>query len=277
MRFCKGIKINQFWSELYTVIRELYDIHDDSVIQSIFTSHVVSNFDDAVKGDVEHLQLSGNVKLENILELAESKMENNHLQSFGSYQQHQQNTLYLQNHPHSSNLISNFNPSNQYIGNQYDGFPSSNLNNNQFISTKMATNQNWKLSEIKNIMKLLLQREISRDQNSTSNAPSPTCNICSKKGHMAKNCFTTKTCIKCNTKGHMAKFCKNNLKVQTCCGETFEQNVVMLYDPDSEYSIISKSMYGKLSVKPPLLPLKRCGVGIHNSKFQFHGVICVNL
>ena len=71
----------------------------------------------------------------------------------------------------------------------------------------MVTNQNWKLSEIKNIMKLLLQREISRDQNSTSNAPSPTCNICNKKGHMAKNCFTTKTCIKCNTKGHMAKFC----------------------------------------------------------------------
>ena len=78
------MKINQFCSELYTVIRELYDIHDENVIQSIAISHVVANLDDAVKGDVK--QLSGNVKLENILELAESKMQNNYLQSFGSYQ-----------------------------------------------------------------------------------------------------------------------------------------------------------------------------------------------
>ena len=33
----------------------------------------------------------------------------------------------------------------------------------------------------------------------------------------------------------------------------------------------------KLSVKPPLLPVNRCGVGINNSKFQFDGVIYVNL
>ena len=32
-----------------------------------------------------------------------------------------------------------------------------------------------------------------------------------------------------------------------------------------------------MSVKPPLLPVNRCGVGINNSKFQFDGVIYVNL
>ena len=69
-----GMKIKQFCSELYAVIRELYDINDENAIQSIAISHVVSNLDDAVKGDVKLLQLSGNVKLENILELAESKM-----------------------------------------------------------------------------------------------------------------------------------------------------------------------------------------------------------
>ena len=99
LRFRKGMKINQFCSELFTVIRELYDIHDENAIQSIAISHIVSNLDDAVKGDVKLLQLSGNVKLENILELAESKMRNNYLQSFRSYRQHQQNTHYLQNHP----------------------------------------------------------------------------------------------------------------------------------------------------------------------------------
>ena len=76
-------------------------------------------------------------------------------------------------------------------------------------------------------MKLLLQREISRDQNSTGNSHPPTCNICNKKGHLAKNCFTTKTCFKCNTKGHIAKFCKNDPNVQTCCGQTFEKTNII--------------------------------------------------
>ena len=106
------------------------------------------------------------------------------------------------------------------------------------------------------MMKLSLQTKISRDQNSTGNSPSPTCNICNEKGHLAKNWFTTKTCFKCNTKGHTAKFCKNDPNVQTSCGQTFEktniihetvniddvnrilintriaeQNVAMLHDP----------------------------------------------
>ena len=165
----------------------------------------------------------------------------------------------------------------------------------------MATNQNSELSEIKNMIKLLLQKEISRDQNSTSNSPSPTRSICNKKGHLAKNCFTTKTCFQCKTKGHIAKFCKNDPN-DPCTGETFEkmniihetvnignvsrilintriaeQNVVMLYDPGSKYSIISRSIYEKLSIKPLSLPVNRCGVGINNSKSQFNGVIYVNL
>ena len=45
----------------------------------------------------------------------------------------------------------------------------------------MATNENSELSEIKNRMKLLLQREVSRGQNSTGNSPSPTCLFAIKK------------------------------------------------------------------------------------------------
>ena len=45
LRFLKGIKIYQFFSALYTVIRELYDIHDENAIQFIAISHVVSNLD----------------------------------------------------------------------------------------------------------------------------------------------------------------------------------------------------------------------------------------
>ena len=123
-----------------------------------------------------------------------------------------------------------------------------------------------------------------------------------QKRHLVNNCFTTKTCFKCITNGHRAKFCRIDPNVETCCGEVFEktniihetvninddsrilintriaeQNVVLLYDPGSKYSIISRSMYEKLSIKSPFLPVNRCGVGINNSKFQFDGVICVNL
>ena len=80
------MKIKQFCSELYTVVRELYGINDENAIQSIAILHVVSNLDDAVKGDVKLLQLSGNAKLENILELAESKTQKKYLQLFASYQ-----------------------------------------------------------------------------------------------------------------------------------------------------------------------------------------------
>ena len=51
----------------------------------------------------------------------------------------------------------------------------------------------------------------------------------------------------------------------------------MLYGPGSEYSVSSRSMYQKLSVKLLFLPVDRYGVGINNSKFQSDGVIYVNL
>ena len=70
-----------------------------------------SDLDDPVKGDVKLLQLSGNVKLESFLKLAESKMQNNYLQSFGSYQNINKTHPHLQNPPGASNSISNFNQS----------------------------------------------------------------------------------------------------------------------------------------------------------------------
>ena len=107
--------------------------------------------------------------------------------------------------------------------------------------------------------------------------PLPHVIFATKKDTWQKTVLRQKHVLNATLKDTWQSFVKMILKYKLVVEETFEQNVVMLYDPDSEYSIISKSMYGKLSVKPPLLPLKQCGVGIHNSKFQFHGVICVNL
>ena len=75
-------------------------------------------------------------------------------------------------------------------------------------------------------MKLLLQREISHDQNSTGNSHPPTCNICNKKGHLAKNCFTTKHVLSVTLKD-IAKLCKNDPNAQTCCGQTFEKTNII--------------------------------------------------
>ena len=81
------------------------------------------------------------MKLEKTLGSSESKIQNNYPQSFGIYQQHQQNVPCFQNPPDTSNSISNFNPTNHYKGNKYDRFPSSNSKNNQFASTKTVTDQ----------------------------------------------------------------------------------------------------------------------------------------
>ena len=121
-------------------------------------------------------------------------MQSNYLQSLGSYQQHQQNTPYLQNHPGASNSISNFNPINQYTGNPFDGFPPSNSNNNQFASTKMAANQNSELSEIKNMMTFCYKEKFLVIKTRLVIHPLPHV-IFNKKGYLAKNCFTTKTCF----------------------------------------------------------------------------------
>ena len=86
-----------------------------------------------------------NVKLKNILEIAEIKMLNNYLQSFASYQQHQQSTPYLQNHPDESNSIANVNHSISIQEIKTMGFPRETQNKNQFRSTKVATNQNSEL------------------------------------------------------------------------------------------------------------------------------------
>ena len=94
------------------------------------------------------------VKLKHILEIAEIKMLNNYLQSFGSYQQHQQDTPYLENHQDESNSIANVNHSISKQEINTMGFPRETQNKNQFTSTKVATNQNSELSKIKHEVQL---------------------------------------------------------------------------------------------------------------------------
>ena len=50
-----------------------------------------------------------------------------------------------------------------------------------------------------------------------------------------------------------------------------------LYDTGSQNSVIPRHVYDSLQVKPPLITMKRSGIGITGAKFQFDGVVYLNL
>ena len=50
-----------------------------------------------------------------------------------------------------------------------------------------------------------------------------------------------------------------------------------LYDGRSQNSVIPRHLYNSSQVKPPLIPMKRSGIGITGAKFRFDGVVYLNL
>ena len=72
LRFREGTKIIPFVHELRMTVRELYSITAEEAIEGIATSHVMATLDDHVKKHVQVLQLAGNARLENLLELVDS-------------------------------------------------------------------------------------------------------------------------------------------------------------------------------------------------------------
>ena len=67
-----------------TVIKELYDIVDTNAIDLIAQNHVLAQLDTSIQEQAKILQLSGNCKLESILELVNSPAAGNILHSTGT-------------------------------------------------------------------------------------------------------------------------------------------------------------------------------------------------
>eukprot|EP00112_Aurelia_sp_Birch-Aquarium-sp1_P016467 Seg3737.1 transcript_id=Seg3737.1/GoldUCD/mRNA.D3Y31 product="hypothetical protein" protein_id=Seg3737.1/GoldUCD/D3Y31 len=73
LKFWKGTKIAPFVGDLKNTIQELYGIEQEEAMESIAFNHVLSSLDDEMRKETKVLQLSGNAKLEDILELVAKK------------------------------------------------------------------------------------------------------------------------------------------------------------------------------------------------------------
>ena len=247
-------------------------------------NHVLANLDSVMRDGVKLLQISGNMRLETLLEFIDSKFHNN--------------TLQIQTFAHHASLPFTYqNPS------------------NHASPIVQKTNQNDDIQEMKTMMKKLIDLQVN--QHSAVRPPYQNrqriCNVCNKTGHTGDKCYLTKTCFICNQKGHISRNCTANTtppgqsqgNVSTNAGKTREDlneniqsnsfqkiksverilvntvicgvNVLFLYDPGSEYTILLRVLYDSLPSKPPLLSIDSCGVGIDNSKFTFDGVAYLNI
>ena len=77
LRFRKDTCVSNFIDELYTTIKQLYDIKDSETVTSIAMSHVVNNLEPTLREEAKIFQLSGNSKLENLLEVISVKLNSN--------------------------------------------------------------------------------------------------------------------------------------------------------------------------------------------------------
>ena len=277
IKFEPGMKVATFITELCRIIKELYALTDQEAIKSIAVSHVLSTLDSNLRDEVRILQLSGNLRLENLLEFIDSKFQKNSFNHFSS---------------HVPSFV-----------------PSTNQFQSHCSSAYVPANQNSDMNEIKEMLKQLLKTQVSQqlsmnnsqDHNTQGNR-NTICDHCHKTGHVSSNCFQLKTCFKCKKKGHISKYCKeqNNSHVNTSAGQVLKANtniasahenvklesvqrikvtavisgqkVEFLYDPGSEYTILPRRLYETLINKPPLIPISHCGVGVNNSRFLFDGL-----
>ena len=74
LKFRAITKIPEFLHDLRSTIRDYYSLTNVEQIDQIGMNHILSTLEDSVREDAKILQLSGNVKIENLLELITTKL-----------------------------------------------------------------------------------------------------------------------------------------------------------------------------------------------------------
>ena len=267
LSFVPGQNIPAFSHELKSIVKELYGVTDNSVIESIAQNHILGKLDITLQEPAKLLQLTGTCTVEGLLELVNSKAGNNAFQH-----------PMLPSAMAASAIASRTNGPEDRIG-------------------KLETMVEKLYEKV---------ASLSNEQNGTKSKPGEIiCYNCGNPGHTKFQCYKLKTCLKCNKKGHIAKHCRTkadtNNSVATSTGRVNQhvsgdkgtdldivprimlqtniggQTVNMLYDPGSMYSMPTRDEFNKLPHKPPLVPVNRCGIGVPGEKFQFDGVAHLNI
>ena len=181
-RLTEGVKITSFITEICQISKELYSITDQEAVRSIAISHVLSTVDSSVREEINFLELTGNMKIENILGLIQSKHYKNPLQHF-------------------STCVD----------------PRTNHNTSFASTTNQSLDQNSDIKELKEMMKLLLQNQEPGVQSTLKKI----CSNCNQTGHHSNQCYQLKTCYICKRKGHISKNCwyKDQPSVGSSAGE----------------------------------------------------------
>ena len=175
LRFHKGIKITPFIHELPMTVRELYFITAEEVIEGIATSHVMATLDDNIKKHVQVLQLAGNTRLENLLELVDNLLSGNPL-SLSAAKMEKDSS----------------------VGNSATGAYAT-------AATEMVSYDKrlgWLDTMFEKLM-TKLDKPAPRAQRSEV-----VCEHCKKKDHTRERCFKLKKCYKCGEIEHIANTAK---------------------------------------------------------------------
>ena len=285
LKFKPGMKINLFVHDLKTVIKELYDIVDTNAVDLIAQNHVLAQLDTSIQEQAKILQLSGNCKLESILELVNSRAAGNILHSTGT----------------APSFASASGVSRQNFV----------RNNDTRDVNRLDTLEN-KFDLLTRKLDTLLSEKESSNRSRNRDRSQIICDNCHKDGHPKERCYKLKECYNCHRVGHIAKFCRTpaqataikrdinsskpcsgstNIDGEGTCGEDIlpetsriviklnigETSVDLLYDLGSTYTTLTRETYDSLKRKPPLTPIAKSGVTVSGEKFQIDGVAFVNI
>ena len=245
----KGTNINSYANDLRITVKELYGLENQETINSICINHVTGNLENSIKKDVTILQLTGNKSLVNLLELVSTKMEGNFLS----------------------------------------------VNETRIVKNNPQFDVNSRMDKLESMFKQLMNDTKPRQEANC-------CRVCGKTNHKSSDCFKNKTCFVCNKKGHISKFCRqkndnngnkstdadsakfdlHNFQTRPGVRNFLKVNIDGKYhdflrDSGSQFTILKREDYDRLTNKPPLTAINKKGVGVNGSEFKLDGICYLNL